>query len=686
MLDPVRVLVYGSANAGVCDFYRLGMYAERLRELGVEMRTWSDFNDYTVRVPAEYAGRLEEAVRLGLAQIDRDAIDWADVILFRRWYSVAPCCEDCDTTGSAAFLEAHCQASGHRPNTPDQLLPLLLSTIEAHPESLRGRAIVYETDDDLLAGPPWLPFFNRLGPDRPIVEWMLRWADLVTVTTPVLARMVGRYNDAVRVVRNAVDPAWYEGAAASADLEGDPRILYYGTASRLRDYDVCREPVDQLARGNPNVRRVWLGARQDSVDSIVDEAIPYVDGVQEFARALVRARPDIGLAPVVGDDFDRAHSELHWLEYSLAGAATIATRTMGGGPYDVIRDGVDGILARNKAEWRHGLRRLAASRTLREELAGRARERVLAEYNPDDRAAEWADAFRWAAEHGGRGALPRTRAVGAPVNPLAQRTADEAAEALTHRRRTRREAHEAIEQLAEARAGRDVCWPEGSEDHPLVSVTIPTYNRGPILVERAIASALAQTYDNLEIIVVGDCATPETVEVMQSVRDPRVRFENLAVRGPRPPEPERAWQTSGSRPYNRTLDLARGQWIAPHADDDEFTPDHIETLLGVAVERRLEFVYGAAWMEREDGTWFRLGVWPPQHAGFAAGSVLYSAGLRFFKYDEECWREDEPNDWNMWRRMKEAGVTMGFVDHIVFRHYAEARHRAKVGAAPEPGR
>jgi hypothetical protein len=677
MTEPLHVLVYGSMADGVCDFYRLGMHRDRLAGLGVEMRSWSDFNDYVLRVPPEYADRLRDAVSAGVARIDRAPIDWADVVLFRRWYSVAPCCEDCDTTGSAKFVADHCRETGHRPNTPDQLLPLLLSTIEAHPEALRGRAIVYETDDDLLAGAPWLPFHNRLLPERPIVEWMLRHADLVTVTTPVLARMAGRYNDSVRVVRNAIDPAWYDGAAAAGDLEGDPRILYYGTASRLRDYDVCREAVDQLARNMPAARRIWLGAMQDAVHAVVDEALPYVEGVVEFAHALAAAKPDIGLAPVVGDDFDRAHSELHWLEYTMAGAATIASRTMGGGPYDVIRDGVDGILARNKAEWRAGLRRLAGSRTLREQLVGAARERVLAEYTADLRAAEWADAYRWAAEHGGRGSLSRIHAVGLPPNPLAQRTAAEAADALVHRQRSRREAREAVEFLAEARGGSDVCWPEGADDHPLVTVTIPTYNRGAILVERSIASVLAQTYDNLEILVVGDCATPETVEAVMAVRDPRVRFENLAVRGPRPPEPERAWQTSGSRPYNRTLELARGQWIAPHADDDEFTPDHIETLLTAAIENRLEFVYGSSWMENADGTWFRLGLWPPQHAGFAAGSVLYSAGLRFFKYDEECWREDEPNDWNMWRRMKEAGVAMGFTDRIVFRHYAEARHRLK---------
>ena len=80
-------------------------------------------------------------------------------------------------------------------------------------------------------------------------------------------------------------------------------------------------------------------------------------------------------------------------------------------------------------------------------------------------------------------------------------------------------------------------------------------------------------------------------------------------------------------------------------------------------------------MEAPDGLWHRMGEWPPHHAGFAAGAVLYSAGLSFLRLDEECWREDEPNDWNLWRRMLDAGVRMGFVDQVVFRHYAEARHR-----------
>jgi hypothetical protein len=346
---------------------------------------------------------------------------------------------------------------------------------------------------------------------------------------------------------------------------------------------------------------------------------------------------------------------------------------MGGGPYDVIRDGIDGLLARNKGEWREQLSRLAASQTLRQDLAGRARERVLAEYVVHQRAAEWADAFRWAAEHAGRGSLRGlTPGLARPDREEKEAAVESEARAnLAHRHQGRRRAIDERETLEGLRGDREVCWPEEAAHNALVSVVVPTCSRGRILVERSIASVLDQTYSNIEVVVVGDHATPETLAAIRSVNDPRVRFEDLSVRSPYPADPERARMCVGSRPYNRALELARGAWIAPQRDDDEFTSDHIETLLSVALEHRLEFVYGDSWMEMPDANWTRLGEWPPRQGGFCPGSMLYAAPLKFITMDEECWRVGEPNDWNLWRRMLGAGVRAGHVDRIVTRHFAE---------------
>jgi hypothetical protein len=676
MAETLHVLVYGSIDVGVCDSVRLGVYRDLLEKHGVELRTWGELNDYRVQIPADYSDRLDDAVRDGVATVDLSPIEWADVLVFRRWYGTIIGCEDCDFVAQdTARLDGHVRETGHAPIHRDRIIRPLLDEIERNRGVLRGRAMVYELDDDLLSAEPWLGFHKRLQGDVDLVARLARAADLVTVTTPTLASTMRSYNTAVRVVRNAVFPQWY----VPVHPDPGPRplsLLYYGALSRLRDYATCRDAVDATAHAT-GATRIWLGSEHPEVQAIVDLALPFESSVRCFASRLVAARPAIGLAPVGQDAFSRSRSELHWLEYSLAGAATVASRNMGGGPYDVIRDGVDGLLARNKLEWREQLRRLAGSQSLREDLAGRARERVLVEYDVHDRAAEWADAFRWAANHAGRGAL-RGLTPGVARADLGSKESAAELEAranLAHRQMSRRRAISERETLGRLRADRDVCWPEEAADNPLVSVVIPTYSRGRILVERSIASVLAQTYRNLEVVVVGDHATPETLAAIRAIDDPRVRFEDLPVRSPYPEDPELAWMCVGTRPYNRALELARGAWIAPQADDDEFTPDHIETLLSVALEHRLEFVYGDSWMEMPDANWIRLGEWPPRQGGLCAGSVLYAATLKFITLDEECWRDGEPNDWNMWRRMLDAGVRAGHVDRILFRHYAEARHR-----------
>jgi glycosyltransferase involved in cell wall biosynthesis len=403
MAPNVNVLVYGALDGGSCDVYRAGMYRDHLAALGVTIRPWTELSvDFT----PGWEGRPLEALDAGAFEIDRTDLDWADVIVFRRYYYTSFACTVCD---DAWRLEAdgieHARRTGHRVRGPrDQLLRFLWASLKADPSFLGGRAVVYETDDDVLATPRWTGNSAVAAQEADLVRSMLARADLVTVSTPALERMATRFNAEVRLIRNAVEPEWYPDAASVPDRLGEPRLVFYGVPLRLRDYAVCVDAVAELRRAVPATRRVWIGGDDAALREVADELVGYVAGSASFARALVEARPDIGLAPVADEPFNRARSELHWLEYSMAGAPTVASRLMGGGPYEVIRDVVDGLLARNRAEWRDALKSLARSPALRTEIAGRARERVLAEYRAVDRAVEWAAAYRWAAEHAGRGA------------------------------------------------------------------------------------------------------------------------------------------------------------------------------------------------------------------------------------------------------------------------------------------
>lgn len=97
----------------------------------------------------------------------------------------------------------------------------------------------------------------------------------------------------------------------------------------------------------------------------------------------------------------------------------------------------------------------------------------------------------------------------------------------------------------------------------LVSVIIPTYNRGKLIL-RAINSVLNQTYKNIEIIVVDDCSSDDTKTIVQSINDKRVRYLCLD-------------KNSGACvARNKGIECAQGDYIAFQDSDDEWLPSKLE--------------------------------------------------------------------------------------------------------------
>jgi glycosyltransferase involved in cell wall biosynthesis len=387
----LRVLVIGPGAAGASDALRFEALIPELAKHAIDLVSWTPA-DPTPEVDAY--GVMEAAV------------GWSDVLVLRRHYRTWHACILCGfRTLDPVQARAHGDLADHSVVVaPYFTVRALVGLLEADPDALGKRAIVYDTDDDVFSAD--LPPGAEDILERDLVARILGLADLVTVATPVLAeRLAPRTRVPIRVLRNALEPAWYEPnrPGQAEETPGSPRVVYHGATIRLRDYEIARPAVDTVAGEFGSLRRVWLGGDRERLAGVVDEVRPWVSGAPEFAAGLVAARPDIGLVPLQDTPYNRARSELHWLEYALAGAPAIVSGLGGPGPYDVVRDGVDGLVARSRDDWERQLRALAASPALRSDLAGRARERVLAEYTVATRAPSWADAYRWAAGHAGEG-------------------------------------------------------------------------------------------------------------------------------------------------------------------------------------------------------------------------------------------------------------------------------------------
>lgn len=226
----------------------------------------------------------------------------------------------------------------------------------------------------------------------------------------------------------------------------------------------------------------------------------------------------------------------------------------------------------------------------------------------------------------------------------------------------------------------DAAW---DEDEPLVSVVIPTWRNHELLRDRSLPSVLGQTYERLEVIVVGDDAPEEARQAVEAAGDPRVSFRNLPLRGPYPDDLSRRWQVSGVPPYNEGVRVARGRWIAPQDDDDAWHPDHVERLLALARERRAEVVYGRLRVCGVGGPARSIGRFPPEQGHFGMQGSMYHAGLGAIfacELSDDLW--GEPTDWSWCRRMLRAGVRFAMLDADVVDYYPS---RVRDGLLPGEG-
>lgn len=124
----------------------------------------------------------------------------------------------------------------------------------------------------------------------------------------------------------------------------------------------------------------------------------------------------------------------------------------------------------------------------------------------------------------------------------------------------------------------------------LVSIIMPSFNTAKYITA-SIASVQKQTYTNWELIIVDDCSTDNTDEIVKPLlTDTRIRYL-------------RNEQNSGAAiSRNRALREAKGKWVAFLDSDDLWVPEKLEKQIRFMNEHGYAFTY-TDYMIQLNGSW-----------------------------------------------------------------------------------
>jgi GT2 family glycosyltransferase/glycosyltransferase involved in cell wall biosynthesis len=243
-----------------------------------------------------------------------------------------------------------------------------------------GKPIIYDLDDLITDVPddhylkPWI------AETAEIFSSFLPKIDAVTVSTPLIASALKPFSHNIRVLPNLIDETIWR-TIPPKNASDKTVIGFAGTATHQADMIAIESALFRIADkyGDKVIFR-FMGDATPRLHSLPGFSfIPFAEDYQTYAHALGQAGFDISIIPLTNNSFNRAKSNIKWLEYSICGIPGIYANLP---PYNsCIRQGETGILAgTDPNHWFEALSLLIDNPNLRQQIALNAQQEVLAHH------------------------------------------------------------------------------------------------------------------------------------------------------------------------------------------------------------------------------------------------------------------------------------------------------------------
>ncbi|HFK3172494.1 glycosyltransferase family 2 protein [Proteus mirabilis] len=155
----------------------------------------------------------------------------------------------------------------------------------------------------------------------------------------------------------------------------------------------------------------------------------------------------------------------------------------------------------------------------------------------------------------------------------------------------------------------------------LISIIMPSYNSGEY-IRKSIDSVLNQSYKNFELIIIDDCSSDNTVDIITSYQDKRIKLlKNETNQG-------------AGITRNKGLLLSNGRFICFLDSDDTWRPDKLEKQLTFMLSNNIDFCFSAYDRVSEDNTFIcRIGV--PEKVNYSDMLKVCSIGCLTVMFDKD---------------------------------------------------
>ena len=199
-------------------------------------------------------------------------------------------------------------------------------------------------------------------------------------------------------------------------------------------------------------------------------------------------------------------------------------------------------------------------------------------------------------------------------------------------------------------------------DQPFVTVVIPTFNHAKLL-RRALDSVVAQTFDNWEAIVINNFSTDETIEVVESYQDDRIKLINFKNNG----------VIAASR--NQGIKNARGIYIAFLDSDDNWYSEKLQKCVEYANQGAQFICHGEKWINSNFST-REIMYGPANRATYlsllfrgncisTSATCIETALLRSVDGFDESTEIVTAEDYDLWMRLAATNPKTVFIPEIL---------------------